>query len=99
MPSGLTAVEQFAFTVDNLSDSNIGVPVIRNANLSHANNSQIIDGIVYLITHTSHPPMFVEKDFELPTDLQSRTPLLSEIVPTWSIAVESKFKSSNYLLH
>lgn len=91
MPSRLIAVEQFAIEVDSLLNSNTGIPVIRNANFSHANNSQMINGIVYdrnLTTLSSHPPTFIEKEFELPTYVQSKTPRLSEMVPTWPTTVK-----------
>lgn len=101
MPSGLTAVENFTFTVDSLFDSNTGIPVVRNTNFSHTNNSRTIDGVVYDRNHTTlstHAPTPVEKEFELPTFVQSRTPLLSEIVPTWPSAVEREWLFSIFIL-
>lgn len=90
-------VERFAFAVDSLFDSYKGIPVIRNANFPHANNSQIINGVVYdrnVTTLNAPSPTLVEKEFDLSTFVQSKTPLLSEIVPTWSIAVERKWFSN-----
>lgn len=101
MPSELTAVENFKFSVDSLFDSNTGIPVVRNANFSHANHSRIINGVVYdsnLTTLSSHAPTLVEKEFELPTFVQPSTPLLSEIVPTWPSAVERKWLFSIFIL-
>lgn len=101
MPNESTAVEQFAFVVDSLFDSYTGIPVIRNANFPHANNSRIINGVVYdrnLTTLNTPSPTLVEKEFDLSTYVQSNTPLLSEIVPTWSIAVERKWFSNVLIL-